>query len=102
MFIRSNRLVVVLSLAVSFSARPDTPASATDAYLEKTRPRWEQVSRQIWELAETGLEETRSSALVADAMWMKAIFELPRLPPEVEGAIHERMRLSTTKPHQKH
>jgi aminobenzoyl-glutamate utilization protein B len=68
MFIQSNRLVVVLSLAVSFSARSDTPASATDAYLEKTRPRWEQVSRQIWELAETGLEETRSSALVADVL----------------------------------
>ncbi len=28
----------------------------TDAYLDQTRPRWEQVSRQIWDFAETALQ----------------------------------------------
>jgi aminobenzoyl-glutamate utilization protein B len=68
MFARSNRLVFSLLLSASFAARPDAPAAATDAYLDQTRTRWEQISRQIWEFAETGLEETRSAALVADAL----------------------------------
>ena len=28
---------------------------ATDAYLDQTRTRWEQVSRQIWEFSEPAL-----------------------------------------------
>jgi hypothetical protein len=39
----SNRIAFSLFLTASFAARPDAPAAATDAYLEKTRPRWEQV-----------------------------------------------------------
>lgn len=35
-------------------------------------------------------------ALAADAIWMRAIFELPPMPPEIEAAIHERLRLTTT------
>ena len=30
---------------------------ATDAYLDQTRTRWEQVSRQIWEFSEPALQE---------------------------------------------
>jgi aminobenzoyl-glutamate utilization protein B len=41
---------------------------STDAYLEKTRGRWEQVSRQIWEYAETALQESHSSELLADLL----------------------------------
>jgi aminobenzoyl-glutamate utilization protein B len=40
----------------------------TDAYLDQTRPQWERVARQIWEFAETGLQEKRSSALLADLL----------------------------------
>ncbi len=65
---RANRLVFSLFITASFAARPDAPAAATDAYLDKTRPRWEQVSRQIWDFAETGLEETRSAALIEDVL----------------------------------
>src|SRR5258708_6814374 len=65
---RANRLVFSLFSTASFAARPDAPAAATDAYLDKTRPRWEQVSRQIWDFAETGLEETRSAALIEDVL----------------------------------
>ena len=43
-------------------------AVATDAYLEQTRPRWEQVSRQLWDFAETSLQEKRSSAFLADLL----------------------------------
>jgi aminobenzoyl-glutamate utilization protein B len=37
----------------------------TDAYLDQTRPQWEQVSRQIWEFAETALQEKRSAQFLA-------------------------------------
>jgi AcrR family transcriptional regulator len=36
-------------------------------------------------------------ALVADAIWLKSIFDLPPTPPAVERAIRERLRASTTK-----
>jgi aminobenzoyl-glutamate utilization protein B len=65
---RCSRPIFSLLVAASLAARADAPAPATDAYLDKTRPRWEQTSRQIWEFAETGLEETRSSALLADVL----------------------------------
>ena len=43
-------------------------APATDAYLDLTRARWEGVSRQIWELSEPSLQETKSAALMADLL----------------------------------
>ena len=43
-------------------------AAGTDAYLDQTRARWEQVSRQIWDFHETALKETRSSALLEDVL----------------------------------
>ena len=42
------------------AARAD--GRATDAYLDQSRDRWEKVARQIWDMPETGLKETRSSA----------------------------------------
>ena len=46
--------------ALSSSARAET--RSTDAYLDETRARWEQVAKQIWDTPELGLGETRSSA----------------------------------------
>jgi aminobenzoyl-glutamate utilization protein B len=43
-------------------------APATDAYLDQTRSRWEQVSSQIWDYSETGLQETKSAAYLADLL----------------------------------
>ena len=43
-------------------------AFAPDAFLDQTRPRWEQVSRQLWDFAETSLQEKRSSAFLADLL----------------------------------
>ena len=43
-------------------------AASTDAYLDQGRQRWEQVSRQIWEFAETGLQEKRSAAYLEDLL----------------------------------
>jgi aminobenzoyl-glutamate utilization protein B len=40
----------------------------TDAYLDQTRPQWEQVSRQLWEFAETSLQEKRSAEFFADLL----------------------------------
>ncbi|HEX9577726.1 MAG TPA: amidohydrolase [Myxococcales bacterium] len=47
---------------------PSPPGSGTDAYLDQTRARWEQVSRQIWEFAETSLQEKKSAEFLADLL----------------------------------
>src|SRR5712692_4688632 len=54
-------------LAVQNAARAEEPV-ATDAYLDKTHARWEQVSRQIWEFAETSLQEKRSAELLVELL----------------------------------
>ena len=41
---------------------------ATDAYLDQTRSRWEQVSSQIWEFSEPALQETKSASLMAEIL----------------------------------
>src|SRR5262252_1464689 len=53
-------------IAMHEVARAQEPA--TDAYLDKTRARWEQVSRQIWDYAETALQESKSSAYLEDLL----------------------------------
>jgi aminobenzoyl-glutamate utilization protein B len=40
----------------------------TDAYLDQTRARWEGLSRQIWELAETALKEDKSAAVIEELL----------------------------------
>ncbi|HET9751961.1 MAG TPA: hypothetical protein VFP52_03325, partial [Myxococcales bacterium] len=43
-------------------------AAATDAYLDQTRARWEQVAKQLWEFSETALQEKKSAALFEDLL----------------------------------
>ncbi len=43
-------------------------ASATDAYIDQTRSRWEGVASQLWELAEPALQETKSANLTAELL----------------------------------
>lgn len=43
-------------------------APSTDAYLDQTRARWQGVAARIWEFSETSLEESKSSALVAQEL----------------------------------
>src|SRR5262249_37187404 len=50
---------------------------ATDAYLDQTRDRWERVARQIWDMPELGLKETRSSASLIDIL-QKEGFQVTR------------------------
>ena len=50
---------------------------ATDSYLDQTRARWEQVARQIWDMPELGLKETRSSAALI-AILEKEGFQVTR------------------------
>ena len=40
----------------------------TDAYLDENRARWEHVAKQIWDTPELGLKETRSAAVLIDAL----------------------------------
>ena len=60
-------LALGLVLGAAPAAQGASPAGS-DAYLDATAPRWEEVSRKIWEYAETALKETKSSALLADTL----------------------------------
>lgn len=61
-----SSLLTVERAAVA--AEPAAPAAPTDAYLDQSRTRWEQVSRQIWEFAEPALQETRSAKLLSELL----------------------------------
>src|SRR5437868_14368453 len=43
-------------------------AAPTDAYLDQSRARWEQFSKQIWGYAETGLHEEKSAKAFEDLL----------------------------------
>src|SRR3979409_367118 len=47
---------MLLAIALAAGA-----AATTDAYLDQTRTKWEQFSRQIWGYDETSLNEEKSS-----------------------------------------
>jgi aminobenzoyl-glutamate utilization protein B len=79
---RHKQLVVVCALctlgtlwALAPVARAD--GRATDAYLDQTRARWEELARQIWDTPELGLRETRSAAALI-AVLEKEGFQVKR------------------------
>ena len=57
-------IAVGLLLAAPAVAQP----RSTDAWLDQTRIRWEQLARRVWETPELALEEKRSAATLADAL----------------------------------
>jgi len=65
---------LVLGLAVALATAPSAPAATaappagTDAFVDANAGRWEDVSRKIWEYAETALKETRSAALLEEIL----------------------------------
>jgi aminobenzoyl-glutamate utilization protein B len=50
---------------------------ATDAFLDDSRARWEQVAKKIWDTPELGLRETRSAATLIDVL-QKEGFQVTR------------------------
>jgi aminobenzoyl-glutamate utilization protein B len=64
-------LALGLVFGLTLVAAPAAPAAAgagTDAYLDTTAAQWAEVSRKIWDYAETALQETKSAALLADLL----------------------------------
>ncbi|MEO8053580.1 MAG: amidohydrolase [Acidobacteriota bacterium] len=57
-------LALGLTLGFSLAAAP----AGTDAYLDSTAARWEDVSRKIWDYSETALAETKSAALLEEVL----------------------------------
>ena len=53
---------------LAFALLVAAAASSTDAYLDQTHARWEGLSRQIWEYAETGLKEDKSAAAIEELL----------------------------------
>ena len=62
--------VFALALALAAPARGAAAGGpvATDAYLDQTRARWEELARRIWGYHEVALHETQSSAALADLL----------------------------------
>ena len=63
----------LLGLALLAAPAPGKAASpaaspASDAWLDSTAARWNEVSAKIWGFAETALQETKSAALLADIL----------------------------------
>src|SRR5690349_19392011 len=59
----------MLALALLVAAA----ASPTDAYLDQTRARWEQLSKELWGFAETGLHEERSAAALVELLQKEGV-----------------------------
>ncbi len=64
----STALALAAALASAPAARSAPSAAATDALLDADAARWEEVSRKIWDYAETALKETKSSALLEEIL----------------------------------
>ena len=61
-------LGLALAAAPAATAAQAAPPAGTDAYLDATAARWEDVSRKIWEYAETALNERQSAALLEEVL----------------------------------
>ena len=63
-----------LALGLALAAAPPAPAAqgaplpGTDAWLDATAARWTEVSRKIWDYAETALAEHKSAALLEEVL----------------------------------
>ncbi|HEY0479192.1 MAG TPA: amidohydrolase [Kofleriaceae bacterium] len=59
-----KQLCAVATLCILGALAPVARAEprSTDAYLDQSRDRWEKLAKQIWDMPELGLKETRSSA----------------------------------------
>ncbi|MGA7992880.1 MAG: amidohydrolase [Thermoanaerobaculia bacterium] len=66
-FRRPVAFVLGLALAAAPGAFAAPPAS-TDSFLDADAARWEDVSRKIWEYAETALKERESAALLEEVL----------------------------------
>ncbi len=60
-------LVLLAVPAPGTAVSPVGPA-ASDAWLDATSARWNEVAGRIWGFSETALQETKSSALLADVL----------------------------------
>ncbi len=60
--------LALLALPAPGKAASPAAAAASDAWLDSTSARWNEVSRKIWGFSETALQETQSSALLADVL----------------------------------
>src|SRR5271169_2025007 len=59
---------LVLGAALAAATASSAPPSATDGLVDANAARWEEVSRKIWEYAETALKETKSAALLEEVL----------------------------------
>jgi aminobenzoyl-glutamate utilization protein B len=68
-------LIPLVAVALLGASKPGTPQ--TDAFLDASRARWEEIAGKIWDYSETALKETRSAALL-EAELEKGRFSVTR------------------------
>ena len=61
-------VAAVVAAGPAASATSPAHPAATDAAVDASAARWEEVSRKIWEYAETALKETKSAALLEEIL----------------------------------
>ena len=64
MKVPSWKLPFIAALAVTLIGASGPNTSRTDAFLDASRARWEEVAGKIWDFSETALKESRSAALL--------------------------------------
>src|SRR6266511_891963 len=60
--------LVLLALPAPGKVASPAGAAASDAWLDSTSDRWNEVAGRIWGFSETALQERQSSALLADVL----------------------------------
>ena len=60
--------LALLSVPAPGKAASPAGAAASDAWLDSTSARWNEVSERIWGFSETALQETKSAALLLDVL----------------------------------
>jgi hypothetical protein len=58
----------LLAVQAPGNAASPAVAAASNAWLDSTSARWNEVAEKIWGFSETALKETKSSALLADIL----------------------------------
>jgi aminobenzoyl-glutamate utilization protein B len=60
--------LVLSAMPTPGKAAAPPAAAASDAWLDSSSARWNEVAEKIWSFSETALQETRSSALLTDVL----------------------------------